>query len=241
VDTPFRTRTTRETEGLACPPMVVPTESRDGLRARPADEPKRTQTGRQLDALTIPPPFLALLRSGRPRTIGIGQPLATVVANGSNHGLAVPEPFVTLLRNHCAAAGVGDPLATVVAAGNHHGLTVPPGAMLVPYYGTAVAHPVSEPAGTVTTRDRHALVTRPLEDVGDEEVDACTFRMLTPAEIGLAMAFPGSYLMRGSKRDRVRMYRVRMYGNAVTPPAARLIVERLLAALAGRTRKGNER
>jgi DNA (cytosine-5)-methyltransferase 1 len=266
VDVPMRTRTTRETDGLACPPLIVPTESRDGLRARPAGEPKRTQTGRQLDALTVPLPFLALLRSGRPRTVGIGEPLATVVANGSNHALAVPEPFVTLLWNNCDAAPVGAPLATVVTAGNHHALTVPdgfvmrnnnssrggdgsemctpfgepvrtvttkghqslvtaPDALLVPYYGTAVAHPVSEPAGTVTTRDRHALVTRAPGDVTDDEVDACTFRMLEPTEIGVAMAFPPDYLMSGPKRDRVRMY-----GNAVTPPAARLILERLLAA-----------
>lgn len=218
VDVPMRARTTRETEGVTCPPLMIPVEGRAKASAvRPATGPTRTLTSSNDTALAVPQPFLALLRSGRPRTVGIGEPLATVVADGSNHALTAPDPFVAMLRNHVAPTAAGEPLATLTAAGNHHALTVPDGALLVPYYGTGVARPVSEPAGTVTTRDP--------ADVGNDEIDDCTFRMLTPAEIGLAMAFPPDYAMSGPKRDRVRMY-----GNAVTPPAARLVVERLLAA-----------
>jgi site-specific DNA-cytosine methylase len=59
-------------------------------------------------------------------------------------------------------------------------------------------------------------------------VDDCGFRMLTPDEIGRAQAFPGTYAVTGTARDRVRMY-----GNAVSPPAAGLIAERVMAALDG--------
>lgn len=203
VDEPMRARTTRETEGIACPPMLVPVEARDGLRARLAAEPMRTQTARLETA------FVAMLRQHVTPT-PVGEPLATVVAAGNHHGLTVPDGFV--MRNNTPRAG-----GTV------------PDALLMPYYGTGVARPVVEPAGTVTTRDRHALITRTPEQVPDDEVNGCTFRMLTPAEIGGAMAFPPGYRMGdASKRDRVRMY-----GNAVTPPAARLLGERVAAALAG--------
>ncbi len=231
-DVPFRARTTRETEGIACPPfiavlrgqsvtsqvnsplgtvtaggghhgfvnppMVVPTESRDDLRCRPVTEPKRTQTGRQLDALVTPAGFVMRNNNN---------------SSGTDGG-EMCSPF-------------GEPIRTLTAKG-HQSVVVVPDALLMPYYGTGVARPVGVPAGTVTTRDRHALVTRSTGEVLDDEIDACTFRMLEPGEIGRAMAFPVDYLMDGTKRDRVRMY-----GNAVTPPAARLVAERVVAALLG--------
>ncbi|SBW19520.1 hypothetical protein FDG2_1422 [Candidatus Protofrankia californiensis] len=51
--------------------------------------------------------------------------------------------------------------------------------------------------------------------------------LTVPTEIGAAMAFPAGYRITGARRDQVRLY-----GNAVTPPAARLISERLTTALA---------
>ncbi|PZS27705.1 MAG: DNA cytosine methyltransferase [Pseudonocardiales bacterium] len=60
-------------------------------------------------------------------------------------------------------------------------------------------------------------------DVGD-----VVFRMLEPAEVGRGMAFHDGYTVLGSKRDRVRQY-----GNAVTPPAAEIIVAALVEAITG--------
>ncbi len=62
--------------------------------------------------------------------------------------------------------------------------------------------------------------------VPDDLVNACTFRMFTPVEIGLTMAFPAGYRTVGPKRDVVRAF-----GNAVTPPVARLLGERLRPTL----------
>ncbi|MGH7750702.1 MAG: DNA cytosine methyltransferase, partial [Candidatus Dormibacteria bacterium] len=58
---------------------------------RTAVQPFATQTGRLETGLAVPP-FLALLRSGRPRTIGVDEPMATVVSDGSGHALV--EPFI---------------------------------------------------------------------------------------------------------------------------------------------------
>ncbi len=189
VGEPIRTRTTRDTDALACPPMVIPVEARTGLRPRHAAEPLRTQTSRLENALIT------------------------------------AEPFLAMLRQHTRPSPVSEPLSTVVAAGQHHGL-VTPDAILAPYYTNATCSHIGAPAPTLTTKDRCALVTRTPDQVDDREIDDCTFRMLTPAEVLAAMAFPTDYRMRGTNRDRVRMA-----GNAVTPPAARLLATRLAAAL----------
>jgi DNA (cytosine-5)-methyltransferase 1 len=77
--------------------------------------------------------------------------------------------------------------------------------------------------GTITTVDRHALVT---PSHGNPTVDDVFFRMLYPSEIGRAMAFPSSYIVLGNQRQQVRLY-----GNGVTPPVMRKLVERCLATM----------
>ena len=73
----------------------------------------------------------------------------------------------------------------------------------------------------MTTRDREALVELAAR------VEDCGFRMLQPAEVQAAMAFRPGYQVLGSKREQVRQL-----GNAVTPPVMRLLVHRVLDALA---------
>lgn len=189
VEEPMPTRTMRETNALAVPPLLVPTEGRDGKVATSSEQPIRTQTARNETGLAIPP-FQISLRGG-----------------GSKK---------TTYR-------VDEPMNTVSASGNHHGL-VTGQRLLIPYYGNGTARRVEDPVGTVTTRDRWSLAeVRESVDLGDVR-----FRMLEPHEIGAAMAFPDTYIVTGSKRDKVRKY-----GNAVTPPVAEVIVSALVEAVTG--------
>lgn len=91
--------------------------------------------------------------------------------------------------------------------------------LVVPYYRTGRALPVTQPIGTLTTHDRYGLAT-------GVTLDDCTFRMLEPHEVGKAMGFPDSYHVEGTKKDRVRLY-----GNAVTPPVAEFLLGRVVDAL----------
>ena len=95
---------------------------------------------------------------------------------------------------------------------------------LVQYYGQGDAAPLDAAVPTVTTIDRHALV----EPGPVPEVDDCYFRMLQPHEVGGAMAFPSSYVVTGNKREQVKQY-----GNAVTPPAMRMLLARVIESLTG--------
>jgi DNA (cytosine-5)-methyltransferase 1 len=192
VDDPMATRTTRENDGLAVPPLLIPVEGRDGKEPASAHAPLRTQTARNETGLAWLP-FMVTMRGGGDQLRG---------------------------------RSIHEALGTVSANGNHHGLVTPENvdwqSLLVPYYGNGNARPVREPVGTLSTRDRYALVQ------GDVDINDVLFRMLEPHEIGRAMSFADAYIVLGSKRERVRQY-----GNAVTPNCAEVIVCALVEAITG--------
>lgn len=139
--------------------------------------------------------------------------------------LVSPPPF---LLDHVAEyrpRSIHRSLSTIVGGGNHHGLVIPP-AWLMAYYQTGQLSPVSEPASTITTLERHALIVADTEQE-KPRVEDCGFRMLEPSEIQAAMAFPSSYVVTGTRREKVKQL-----GNAVTPPVMKLLVSRCMAALA---------
>lgn len=201
-------------------PQLVPAGGtwRDG--ATPTTVPMPTRTTRENDGLLVPVEG----RDGKTAS-STSEPLRTCTTRNET-GIAIP--FVAELRGGGSKhRPVTDPLATVCANGNHHGVvTRDDPALLVPYYGNGTPRPVSEPAPTVTTVDRASLIQAgPLPAVED-----CLFRMLTPQEYAAAMAFPQDYIWLGNKRERVRLA-----GNAVTPPAAEVLVSALVEAITGET------
>jgi DNA (cytosine-5)-methyltransferase 1 len=194
LDVPMAARTTRDNDGLLVPPLMVPCTGREGKHAQLGDRPLATQTCRQ-DMGMVLTPFIAELRGGGSRN---------------------------------KARSVSEPLSTFSANGNHHGLV---GAgqirwqdILMPYYGNGTSHTVGEPMGTLSTRDRFALV-------GPSDLPAfedCTFRMLTPREVAAGMAFARDYQVKGTGREQVAGF-----GNAVPPPMAEVIGSALMEAMTG--------
>jgi len=84
------------------------------------------------------------------------------------------------------------------------------------------------PRGTWRRYHRHHwLPAQPrhyLVQPGDvPKVEDCGFRMLQPHEIQAAMAFPADYTVLGTKRERVKQL-----GNAVTPPAMSILMQRVM-------------
>lgn len=218
---------------LAVPPLLVPVEGRDGKEANSANDPLRTQTARNETGLAWLP-FMVKLRGGgdQGRALSAFDALGTVSADGNHHGVVTPPHLPAALpamlvrqntpRGNPAqmATGVDEPARTLTAAGHQSLVTWEH--LLVPYYGNGTARPVGEPVGTLSTRDRYALVR------GDVDINDVLFRMLEPHEIGRAMSFADSYIVLGSKRERVRQY-----GNAVTPNAAEIILCALVEAITG--------
>lgn len=213
-------------------------ERTPGNRARSVDEPLPVQQTTATTALATPPGFLMAPGHGG-RVAQLDAPHPTVCASDDRRALVVP------LRSHMHAQGVDEALPTVTAGGNHHGLlmrnnkgdaemvtptsepartmtTTAAQSLLMPYYGTrGTVRPVSDPIGTVRSRDGWSLLD------ADQVVDECGFRMLEPYEVAAAMAFPVGYI----DRELVKKDQVRLAGNAVTPPVMTWLMGRVLQAL----------
>lgn len=85
---------------------------------------------------------------------------------------------------------------------------------LTAYYGNEKGgRSLSRPVGTITTRDRWAIV------------DGDRMRMLNVDECRRAMGFPDSYQLPTRQKDAMHML-----GNAVCPPVARDVIEAVRAA-----------
>lgn len=224
-DQPMRTRTTRDTEGVLFPPMLVPVEGRDGKQAATVDGPMRTQTARAETGVVIPP-IITELRGGGSVGHSTSDPLSTLTAGGNHHGLVIP-PLV--MRNNTArgddaqmSTPASEYLRTITTAGHQSLLTW--GAL---YAHDAGVRDLARPLPTQTTVQGDALLT---SEEWDAVVDDCLFRMLEPHEIHAGMAFIPSYVVLGTKRQRVKQL-----GNAVTPPVAEVLVAALVECITGET------
>lgn len=206
-DSPLRTQSTRSETGLLVPAGGTWNES-----ARSTEGPMAVRTTRETDALVVPyygtavarPASTPLPTMGTVDTAGIAF-IAELRGGGSDH-----RP-------------VTEPLATMAASGRHHMLVRNNTSRSGP--GGAMCTPATEPIRTLTTTGHQSLVGWSEADV-DVLVEDCTFRMLEPKEIGLAMAFRPDYVVLGTRRDQVKQY-----GNAVTPPASEILYRRCVASL----------
>jgi DNA (cytosine-5)-methyltransferase 1 len=202
--------------GLAVPPFLMGNYT-PGVHY-PIDGTLGTVTTQDHHSLVVPPFLTFPNQTGDHRTRDVSQPYPTQTAS-LDPALVMP-PFIVEMRRDFSLSPTTNPLATVVASAFHHWLIMP---FLTSYYGNDNGHSVLEAAGTVTTVDRHALVS-PTETI---QAADCGFRMLQPHEIGRAMAFPDTYVVKGNNRERVKQL-----GNAVTPPAMTALFERCLETLA---------
>lgn len=125
------------------------------------------------------------------------------------------------MRGNNIGNGADEPLHTISAGGFHLGEVR---AFLLKYYGTSFGESCKTPIGTVTTKDRFALVT--VEGEQYQIIDI-GLRMLEPHELFAAMGFPSEYLIshNSSGKKLSKASQVNRCGNAVCPPLAKAIVQ----------------
>ncbi|WP_122559741.1 DNA cytosine methyltransferase [Pseudomonas viridiflava] len=160
----------------------------------------------------------------------VSDPLHTISAGGQHHGM------VTAFMERQFGASVGQPLdepaPTVTAGGGGKSsvvsLTLSPeheegalrvAAFLISYYGTENVSGAGEPAPTITTKDRLALVTVMVKGMPYVIVDIC-LRMLKPSELYKAQGFPADYIITHGADGKpfTKTQQVHMCGNSVSPP-----------------------
>ena len=160
----------------------------------------------------------------------LNDPLHTISAGGTHHGLMT----AFLERQFGASVGqaLDDPAPTITAGGGGKSslveLQLSPeveagalrvAAFLISYYGTENVSGANEPAPTITTRDRLALVTVTIKGTPYVIVDIC-LRMLQPAELYKAQGFPADYIISHGADGKpfTKTQQVHMCGNSVSPP-----------------------
>ncbi|RMN71183.1 DNA cytosine methyltransferase [Pseudomonas savastanoi] len=160
----------------------------------------------------------------------VSDPLHTISAGGQHHGL------VTAFMERQFGASVGQPLdepaPTVTAGGGgkssvvslrlspeHEEGALRVAAFLISYYGTENVSGAGEPAPTITTKDRLALVTVMVKGTPYVIVDIC-LRMLKPSELYKAQGFPADYVITHGADGKpfTKTQQVHMCGNSVSPP-----------------------
>lgn len=195
------------------------------------DDPAPTQTTAQ--TLGIVAGFLTRNYGGGARpeymSSGMDDPTGTLTTSGNQSLLALPPnfkkmalikpSFIADMRGNSKASRIDEPLMCVTSTGSHHAL-LSARSFLSYYYGTEQASGMAEPVHTMTGIDRAALI----QALDSLKVEDLYFRMLQYHEIGKAMAFPESYVVLGTKREKVKQY-----GNAVTPPVMKMLIDRCMA------------
>lgn len=226
-------------------------------RARPLAQNTRERIRRGLERLAREPFALRVKHGAAPSPLtlpvvksGDDEPAAMVTrtghrgANGiyARHGER--DPAYTLTSAHDLALLYANranyspgwsrradehPIGSVTTQDGH--------SLVVPYMGkTRASFADREPVATIPTRDRLSLVVPPVRSevrpdpvsITDSDIGECRFRMFDLREIAGAMAMSthatgSEYIVLGNKRERMAQF-----GNAVTPPAMRLLVERLI-------------
>jgi DNA (cytosine-5)-methyltransferase 1 len=183
------------------------------------------------------------------------QPLKTACASGQHHAVVAAhlEQANGGPRNkNLSGRDARRPLSTATTTGAQQRVvettmieegSLPPdmmkravrtAAFLIKYYGNeSDGHGLSEPIGTVTTKDRFAVVTVTIDAVTYVIIDI-GLRMLKPRELARAQGFPDDYVLdpvvkkflRGKwvERPLTIAEQISAIGNSVCPPVARALV-----------------
>jgi len=218
VTNPTGTITTDDHHALCTPEAFVVNDQHStgtGFRVRGISETISAVTT-QPHLKLVTPPFVFTTEHSSNEGSGyvrsVDQPLNTQTTRHT-HGVVIP--MIGENYSNGRIRDIHEPVGTITTSGAHHSL-------LSYFYGGSIqASSTGEVVRTVTTNDRAMLVTP-----GDMKVEDCHYRMLTPEEIGRAMAFPDDYKVLGTKKERLRQY-----GNAVTPPAAEFLNRAVMNAL----------
>ena len=223
-------------------PQLAPfiTEHANGSSQRnmPPDDPLRTVcSGVKGGHFAVAVAYVAQHNGGYNVTPGHHptQPLTAITTTGSQQQIVTAH--LSTLRRNCVGRSMDELVPTITAGAEHHALVeytlspeVEAGALrvasfLMGYYGSDNVYDLRDPAATITTRDRLALVTVTIKGTPYVIVDI-GMRMLTPRELYRAQGFPDNYVIDVGHDGRKfnKRAQVQMVGNSVSPqPMASLI------------------
>lgn len=197
-------------------------------------------------ALGVAAVYLAQMNGGKNEAPGhpVTKPASTITTIGSQQQLVTA--YLATLRQHSTGIEADQPLPTVAASGEHHAVIECTlsraqlegadrvAAFLTQFYseGGQIGD-LKAPLGTVTTKDRFALITVLIRNEPYVIVDI-GLRMLTPRELYRAQGFPDDYVIDHGHDGRrfSKSRQVHMVGNSVPPPVAAALISANVPSLA---------
>jgi len=197
--------------------------------------PEGTQTGDGANRADKVAAFMAqnhALLPGR----SLRQPSSTICTKGAEQAL-VTASFMSVMRNNAVGSSMRQPLGTQTASGGHFAevrvAAARTAAFCTGYYseGGGQMHPLNDPIGTLTTRDRFALVT--IHGVPHQIVDI-GYRMLSVDELWRLQGFPDNYRTRGivaNGKELTAEVAKRLIGNSVVPHVSRAVTAAILETI----------
>jgi len=207
-------------------PLIMPRNGpHRGLHSNPLYEPHEkplhTVTAKNTDGYLVTPALVRYSHGGATLRVDASMPTIATERGGV---FALSSPYLCPLYNgrvgqRPRTRRIDRPLMTVPASKSPAGLARPlVRAFLDDYEGPA--DDVDDPLGTITSRDRFALVVPELYPWGFD----VRYRMLQPRELKRAQGFPEDYKIHGNKTETTKQI-----GNAVPVNIAQSLVESLLA------------
>lgn len=226
IEEPLGTVVTSGKHYLVAPTLIqYHSETSEGeVRGQNCDEPIMTVDTANRYALSV----ASIMKNYGGGYKGAGSPvdapLDTVTAKDHN---SLVTAHIMTMRRHMDGQRADEPLSTVSCSGAHHAEVQ---AFLLKYYSDGHAMPMDEPADTVTTRDRFALVTIHGEEYVITDI---RMRMLQPRELFNAQGFPPDYIIDPKENGEPlpKTKQVEKCGNAVTPPVPAALVRANLPEL----------
>lgn len=221
--------------------LVTPTLVQTGYGEREGQAPRALDIGKPIGTIVagglkhaVASGFMVQANGGYNSTPAhdLRRAASTITNTGSQQQLITAH--LTTLRRHSTGTASSEPLSTMAAAGQHHALVeydlasdeeagaLRVAAFLMRYYGEGGQWgDLRDPASTLTTRDRLALVTVHIRGTPYVVVDI-RLRMLTPAELYDLQGFPRDYIITHGHDGRIftKSQQVHMVGNSVSPPPA---------------------
>jgi len=215
--------------GLAVP-FQIRTDCTGGKTAgvRGIDDPAASVVGSGGLGMVDPQAFIVPQFSENPPR-SVDAPVPTITT--TSRGIGMAEPFIVTASHRAVIVpvthpdkpgedpatrtqSVEEPLKTVTGA--RRGEIGVARAFLVRYNGTSGPQSVEQPLGTLTAKDRYALLVTFTN--GEQVLLDILFRMLRPRELARAQSFPDDYVFTGKTEDVVKQI-----GNAVPPNMAKAL------------------
>lgn len=211
-------QTTINSHAIALP-LVIKTEYGSNLKnAKSSTDPFLTQTTRQTSAL-VTPWIIEMNSTGEAKPAD--SPMSTITSGGINHAvLAAPLVVQNKGQSKSKPATASMPVQT---SNINNGIVSHESwnSFIQYYYGNHQASKVTDPIGTVNTRDRSYVI-----NYQKPKIEDCYYRMIKAPEVKISMAFDADYIVLGSGKDQVKQC-----GNAVTPPVQEWIIRQCANSL----------